>query len=111
MKKKPAKIREDENGLTIEVEDTLENDLVFVHSDLVVLSVGSVPDPTVQSLSHAMKVDLSDSGFFAVDETTVGSNIKGIFTAGAASGPKDTVYSMIQGSCAAAKVDILFRTS
>ncbi len=108
---KPAKIREDGDALTIEFEDTLENDLVFVRSDLVVLSVGGVPDPTVNSLSHAMKVNLSDSGFFAVDKTMVGSNVKGIFVAGAASGPKDTAYSMIQGSCAAAKVDILFRTS
>jgi len=108
---KPAKVREDEGALTIEVEDTLENDLVFVRSDLLVLSVGGVPDPTVNSLSKAMKVNLSDSGFFAVDETIVGSNVKGIFVAGAASGPKDTSYSMIQGSCVAAKVDILFRTS
>jgi len=108
---KPAKVREDGGALTIEVEDTLENDLVFVRSDLVVLSVGGVPDPTVDSLSNAMKVNLSDSGFFAVDEIMVGSNVKGIFVAGAASGPKDTAYSMIQGSCAAAKVDILFRTS
>lgn len=108
---KPAKVREDGDALAIEVEDTLENDLVFVRSDLVVLSVGGVPDPTVDSLSHAMKVNLSDSGFFAVDETMVGSNVEGIFVAGAASGPKDTAYSMIQGSCAAAKVDILFRTS
>lgn len=108
---KPAKVRENGDALTIEFEDTLENDLVFVRSDLVVLSVGSVPDPTVNSLSHAMKVNLSDSGFFAVDETMVGSNVTGIFVAGAASGPKDTAYSMIQGSCAAAKIDILFRTS
>jgi heterodisulfide reductase subunit A len=107
---KPAKVREDEGALTIEVEDTLENDLVFVRSDLVVLSVGGVPDPTVNALSQAMKVNLSDSGFFEVDETMVRSNVEGIFVAGAASGPKDTAYSMIQGSCAAAKVDILLRT-
>jgi len=31
--------------------------------------------------------------------------------AGAESGPKDTAYSMVQGSSAAAKVDILFRNS
>lgn len=108
---KPAKVREERGALTIEVEDTLENDLVFVRADLVVLSVGCVPDPTVNSLSQAMKVNLSDSGFFTVDETMVGSNVKGIFVAGAASGPKDTAYSMIQGSCAAAKVDILLRSS
>ncbi|NIU39885.1 FAD-dependent oxidoreductase [Candidatus Bathyarchaeota archaeon] len=107
---KPARVREEDGALTIEVEDTLENDLVFVRSDLVVLSVGGVPDPTANSLSQAMKVNLSDSGFFEVDETTVGSDVKGIFVAGAASGPKDTAYSVTQASCAAAKVDILLRT-
>ncbi|NIO36233.1 FAD-dependent oxidoreductase [Candidatus Bathyarchaeota archaeon] len=111
LRGKPAKVREEEESLTVEIEDTLENDLVFTRSDLVVLSVGGVPDPTVDSLSQKMKVNLSDSGFFAVDETMVGSNVKGIFVAGSASGPKDTAYSMIRGSCAAAKVDILFRTS
>jgi len=107
---KPAKVREDDGALIIEVEDTLENDLVFVRSDLVVLFVGGVPDPTVNSLSQAMKVNLSDSGFFEVNGTTVGNTVEGIFLAGAASGPKDTSYSMTQGSCAAAKVDILLRT-
>lgn len=58
-----------------------------------------------------LNVKISDSGFFDVDETNLSSSVKGVFVAGAASGPKDTVYSMVQGSCAAAKVDILLRTS
>ena len=103
---KPAKIREAEDGaLTIRVEDTLENDLIFVKADLAVLSVGGVPNPTVKTLSQAMKLSLLDSGFFAVDETMVGTSVKGIFAVGAASGPKDTAYSIAQGSCAAAKVN------
>ncbi len=108
---KPARVREMGSALSIEVEDTLENDLVFARSDLVVLSVGGIPDPTAESLSHAMKVSLADSGFFAVDDTTVGTNIPGIFVSGAASGPKDAAYSAAQGSCAAAKADILLRSS
>ncbi len=108
---KPAKIREDEDALTIEVEDTLENDLVSAQSDLVVLSIGGVLDPTVNSLSKIINVNLLDSGFFAVNEMSLGSNVEGIFVAGAASGPKDTAYSMTQGSCTAAKVDILLRTA
>lgn len=108
---KPAEVREEKDALTIEVEDTLENDLLIVRSELVVLSIGGVPNPSTNSLSQAMKVNISNSGFFEADETTVGSNVKGIFVAGAASGPKDTAYSKIQGSCAAAKVDILLRNS
>lgn len=104
---KPAKVREEDGTFVIRVEDTLENDLVFVQADLVVLSVGGVPNLTANALSQAMKTSLTDSGFFAVDETTVGTNVKGIFVAGAASGPKDIAYSIIQGSCAAARVDTL----
>lgn len=105
---KPATILEGEDGaLTIRVEDTLENDLIFVEADLVVLSVGGVPDPTVKALSQVMKLSLLDSGFFAVDETTVGTNVKGIFVVGGASGPKDIAYSIAQGSCVAVKVDSL----
>lgn len=108
---KPARIREEEGRLKIEVEDTLENDLIFIHSDLVVLCVGGVPDQTVNSLSDLMKVKLMDSGFFKADEATCETNVKGILVAGSAAGPKDIEYSMVQGSCAAGKVDILLRTS
>jgi heterodisulfide reductase subunit A len=107
---KPARIREKGDSLTIEVEDTLENDLNFIRSDLVVLSVGGIPTPNGESLSRMMKVNLTDSGFFAVDKTTVRTNVTGIFVAGAASGPKDAAYAAVQGSCAAAKVDILLRS-
>lgn len=108
---KPARIQEDKGVLTIQVEDTLENDLLYCTFDLVVLSVGGVPDPTAKSLKSLLNVDLAKSGFFAVDERTLGTNLKGIFVAGAASGPKDIAYSMVQGSCAAAKVDVCLRTA
>lgn len=108
---KPAKIREGEDGaLTITVEDTLENDLSFVKADLVVLSVGGAPDSSAKTLSQAMQLSLLDSGFFVVDETTVGTSVKGVFVVGAASGPKDIAYSIAQGSCAAAKIYSLLRT-
>ena len=106
---KPARIREDNGVLTIQVEDTLENDLIYCPFDLVVLSVGGVPDSTVKSLKSILNVDLLDSGFFALDERTLSTKVKGIFVAGAAGGPKDIAYSTVQGSCAAAKVHICLR--
>lgn len=108
---KPAKIREEEDGtLTIRVEDTLENDLSFVKADLAVLSVGGVPSSTARTLSQSLRLSLLDSGFFAVDETTVGTEVKGVFVIGAASGPKDIARSIAEGSCAAAKIDSLLKT-
>lgn len=107
LRGKPARIQEEDDTVIIRVEDTLENDLVFPKADLVVLSVGCVPNPATSALSHASGIDLTESGFFAVDETTVGTNAMGIFVAGGASGPKDVAYSIAQGSCAAAKVNAL----
>ncbi len=106
---KPARIREENGVLTLQVEDTLENDLVFIPFDLVVLSVGGVPDCTVDSLGKMLKVSPLNSGFFPVDEVTLMSSADGVFVAGSASGPKDIVRSMTEGSCAAAKVDICLR--
>lgn len=108
---KPAKIHEENGSLIVQVEDTLENDLVYHPCDLVVLAIGGVPDATTELLKTLLNVKTSDYGFFDIDEANLGTSVKGVFVAGSASGPKDAVYSMIQGSCAAAKVDILLRSS
>jgi heterodisulfide reductase subunit A len=107
----PARVRKVKDALAVQVEDTLENDLVFLESDVVVLSVGGVPDPSTVFFKDKLKLELSDSGFFHASETPVNTNIKGVFVAGAASGLKDITYSMTQGSCAAAKVDAILKSA
>jgi len=109
LRGKPARVRKVKDALVVQVEDTLENDLVFLESDIVVLSIGGVPDPTTAFFKDKLNLELSDSGFFHVAERPVGTNVKGVFVAGAASGLKDIAYSMAQGSCAAAKVDIVLK--
>jgi len=111
LRGKPARVRKVEDTLVVQVEDTLENDLVFLESDLVVLSIGGVSDPTTVFFKDKLNLELSDSGFFHVAERPVGTNVKGVFVAGAASGLKDITYSMAQGSCAAAKVDIILKSA
>lgn len=112
---KPARVRKitekDNDTLLIQVEDTLENDLIFLESDIVVLSVGGVPDPTNVFFKEKLNLKLADSGFFQITERPVGTNVKSIFVAGAASGLKDSTYSITQGSCAAAKVDIALKSA
>lgn len=111
LRGKPARVRRVKDALVVQVEDTLENDLLFLESDLVVLSVGGVPDPSTALFKNKLNLELSDSGFFQVAERPVSTNVKGVFVAGAASGLKDIAYSMAQGSCAAAKVDIILKSA
>ncbi len=111
LRGKPARVRRVKDVLVVQVEDTLENDLVFLESDLVVLSIGGVPDPTNVFFKDKLNLELSDSGFFHVAERPVGTNVKGVLVAGVASGLKDIAYSMAQGSCAAAKVDIILKSA
>lgn len=110
LRGKPARIKKVEDALMIDVEDTLENDLVFIKSDMVVLSIGGIPDPSNIFFSEKLNLELSDVGFFRIVERPVGTNVKGVFVAGAASGLKDLSYSMAQGSCAAAKTEIILKS-
>jgi heterodisulfide reductase subunit A-like polyferredoxin len=111
LRGKPARVRKVKDILVFQVEDTLENDLVFLESDIVVLSIGGVPDPTTVFFKDNLKLELSDTGFIHTVERPVGTNVKGVFVAGAASGLKDIANSMTQGSCAAAKVDIILKSA
>lgn len=111
LRGKPAKVREVKGALMVQVEDTLESDLAFVKSDLVVLSVGGTPDPSTTFFGNKLNIELSASGFFQVAKKPVNTNAKGIFVVGAASGPKDIPYSMMQGSCAAAKLDATLKAT
>ncbi len=108
---KPARIKKMDDALFVQVEDTLENDLVFLQSDLVVLSIGGVPDSSTVFFRGKLNLEVSDAGFFHVAEKPVNTNIRGIFVAGSASGLKNIAYSMAQGSCAAAKVDITLKSA
>lgn len=112
LRGKPARIYEQKQKdvLLVQVEDTLENDLIFLESDIVVLSVGGVPDPSNVFFKDKLNLSLSDTGFFEVLERPVGTNIKNVFVVGAASGLKNVRYSISQGSCAAAKVDIALKS-
>ncbi len=106
----PARLKKIGERLVIQVEDTLENDLVSVEADLVVLATGAVPDVSNTFFKEKLGISTSASGFIEVVDTPVKTNIKGVFAAGAATGPKDIAYSMAQGSCAAAEVDIALKS-
>ncbi|OAT80283.1 NAD(P)-binding protein [Desulfotomaculum copahuensis] len=70
--------------------------------DLVVLSVGMEPGAGIKDLAQKMGLELNQFGFAEPAALTgVGTNIPGIYVAGAISGPKDIPETVMQASAAA----------
>jgi len=85
-------------------EDTLTGELAEEMFDLVVLSIGMEPEDSAGKLLNLQK---REDGFFQVAHPKmrpVDTHTKGVFVAGAASGPKEIQAAIAQGSAAAAKV-------
>ena len=108
---KPARIRASEGNkhLTIQFEDTLDGELRFLNSELVVLSIGASPPDGTDSLSSSLKIDCEESGFFKCEKAPVFTKVKGVFLAGSASGPKDISSCLAEGSAAATRAAILLK--
>ena len=110
VKGKVAKIRENENksgDLVLRYEDVAKGVVKEANHDLVVLSVGVVPNRDVPQMFVTEKLELDDYYFVKqVDElvSPALTSIKGVFVAGAASGPKDIPDSILSAGCAASEV-------
>lgn len=109
IRSRPAEIYEKNNKLVLNFENTLTGKTGTIESDLVVLSIGAIPNPETEELSKIMALSLSKTGFFKVVSAPLGTGVHGIFVAGANSGPKDKSYSISQGSAAAAQVNKTLR--
>lgn len=71
--------------------------------DLIVLSVGLCPNPTITQLAQKIGLDINEHGFVASDPMNTSlTNKNGIFICGVIQGPKDIPDSVQQASCAAA---------
>jgi heterodisulfide reductase subunit A len=108
---KPAKIRmsEGSENLTIQFEDTIDGELRFLNTEMVVLSIGATPPDGTESLVSLLHTDLEESGFFKLEQPPVFTKAKGVFLAGSASGPKDINSCLAEGSAAAAQAAILLK--
>lgn len=107
---KVASIREDEEGNPIvKLEITEEGKIVERTHDLVVLSLGMLPDPDA---NKAMNLDLGSDKFISVPAPNAQPNTTsrpGIFVTGTAMGPMDIVDSIISASSVAATVSAYMR--
>jgi len=112
VKGKVAKIREkDDNSgdLILRYEDVTSGTIKESKHDLVVLSVGILPNKEIPQMFKNEKLELDEFNFVKqLDELVSPSltSIKGVFVAGAASGPKDIPDSILSAGCAASEVAV-----
>jgi len=110
VKGKVAKIRETEDGkgdLIVRYEDVTKGVVKEARHDLVVLSVGVVPNKEVPEMFRGEILELDDFSFVKQTDELVSpalTSIEGVFVAGAASGPKDIPDSILSAGCAASEV-------
>jgi heterodisulfide reductase subunit A len=111
VKGKVAKIRETEDGkgdLIVRYEDVTKGVVKESKHDLVVLSVGVVPNRGIPSMFKTHVLELDEFGYVKQPDELVNpslTSIGGVFVAGAASGPKDIPDSILSAGCAASEVE------
>jgi heterodisulfide reductase subunit A len=105
---KPAKIlKKDENGvekLVVQVEDSISQKVLHVPLDLVILSDAIVPRHDAKEVANIFGIGCGAENFFTEKHpklAPVGTQVEGIFLAGACQSPKDIPDSVAQGAAAA----------
>jgi heterodisulfide reductase subunit A len=107
IKGKIGKITERENGnLILRYEDINENIVKEAEHDMVVLSVGVLPNPDNGSLFPEGELKLDPFNFVYQSDPLSGpseTSIKGVFVAGTASGPMDIPDSILSAGAASSE--------
>jgi heterodisulfide reductase subunit A len=102
-----AEIVPTDKALIVRGEDTLFGEPFEREFDLAVLSVGMSPPEDVRHISSLLKISLDKDKFFLeahVKLRPYDTALKGIFIAGACSGPKDIEDSINHGRASAVKL-------
>ena len=102
-----AEIVPTDKGLIVRGEDTLFDEPFEREFDLAVLSVGISPPEDIRHISTLLKISLDKDKFFLeahVKLRPYDTALKGIFIAGACSGPKDIEDSINHGRASAVKL-------
>jgi heterodisulfide reductase subunit A len=100
----PSDVHADRNGLTMQVENSETSEVLVLHPDLVVLSVGIGPAENSSRVSERFGLPLEETGFIrplhdAID--TVATVRPGIYLAGTTTAPRDIPDSVASGGSAA----------
>jgi len=110
----PSEIHESPDGsLYFDVYDKGTDKLLQIHTDLVILGTGPVPNKDLADLSAILHASRGADGFLLEAHPKLRpleSAAAGVFLAGACQGPKDIPDTVAQASGAAAKaLDLLSR--
>ncbi len=107
MKGKVGKITEKENGnLIVRYEDILEGKVKEAEHDLVILSVGILPNTDVLNMFKNERVELDEFNFVKqIDEFArpAKTSMEGIFVAGTSAAPLDIPDSILSAGAAASE--------
>jgi heterodisulfide reductase subunit A len=100
----PSDVHAGRNGLTMQVENSETSEVLVLHPDLVVLSVGIGPAENSSQVSERFGLPLEETGFIrplhdAID--TVATVRPGIYLAGTTTAPRDIPDSVASGGSAA----------
>lgn len=107
IKGKIGTITEKENGnLILRYEDINENKLKESEHDMVVLSVGLLPNTDAAGIFREQKLEFDHLNFVGQKDPLASpaeTNIKGVFVAGTASGPMDIPDSILSAGAASSE--------
>jgi len=107
IKGKIGKITEKENGnLILRYEDINENKLKESEHDMVVLSVGVLPNTDAAEIFREEKLEFDHLNFVGQKDPLASpaeTNISGVFVAGTASGPMDIPDSILSAGAASSE--------
>jgi heterodisulfide reductase subunit A len=114
VKGKVAKIEQLENGDLMLYYEDVENGgrLSKTVHDLVVLSVGLIPNSEVAEIFKNANLELDQLGWIVSSDENIDpvrTSIEGVFVAGTALGPKDIPDSVVEGEAAAVKAAAYLR--
>jgi len=113
IKGKVGKINEKENGnLILRYEDIEAGVVKEAEHDMVVLSVGVLPNRGIDQVFDNKKLKLDPFNFINQSDILASpskTSIKGVFVAGTASGPMDIPDSILSGGAASAEATSYLR--
>jgi len=104
IKGMPGDIYSQDGTVIVQVENTETKEVLKIHADLVVLSVGIRPTGNASSLAERLGITCDESGFFESADAKCGPvrTLKpGIFIAGTCKEPMDIPDSVMEGGAAA----------
>ncbi len=107
-KEEPPQVIKENRSLKIKLKDLILGEEVLIPCDLLVLSVGIIPEAT-DSISKILKVPITKEGFFLeahVKLRPVELAVEGIYVCGLAHYPKPLDETLAQARAAAAKAVI-----